>query len=333
MKKIIPERLKIGDEIRVIAPSRSLTVIKDDVVNNAVKKLESMGFKVTFGENVSHSINDNYKCASIEDRVSDLHDAFKDKNVKCILSAIGGFNVNQILDYIDYELIKDNPKILCGFSDITVLTNAITNKTGLVTYSGPQFFSFGMLQGLDYTIKEFKKALMEEDIYTVIPSSEWSNDSWIKNQDDRTFYKNDGIKIINDGTGEGVIIGGNLCSLNLLQGTKYMPKYDNLILFIEDDGLIPAKYYQKEFDRNLQSLLHALTDSKIKGVVVGRSEIDSEMNLDKWKEIFLSKKELEDVPIIVDCDFGHTTPTFTFPIGGYAKLSVDNNNINFEISN
>ena len=323
MKKIIPNRLRVGDEIRVISPSRSITVINEDIINKAVETLEKMGFKVTFGKNVSHIINTNYKCASIEDRVSDLHDAFEDKNVKCILTAIGGFNVNQLLDYIDYELIQNNPKIICGYSDITALTNSITAKTGLVTYSGPQFFSFGMEQGLEYTVEYFKKMFMDDKSKIKIePSNEWSNDSWMKNQDKRIFIKNEGMKVLNDGIGNGTIIGGNLCTLNLLQGTSYMPKFKDLILFIEDDALVPSKYYQKEFDRNLQSLLQSLYNCNIKGIVVGRSEIVSEMNIDKWKEIFCSKKELQNIPIIVDCDFGHTTPVFTFPIGGEAKIEI-----------
>ena len=334
MKKIIPDGLNFGDEIRVIAPSRSISIINEDVINKARETLEKMGFKVTFGKNVSHIENANYKCASIEDRVSDLHDAFKDKNVKCILTAIGGFNVNQLLDYIDYELIKNNPKIICGFSDITALTNSITAKTGMVTYSGPQFFSFGMEQGLEFTIEYFKKMFMEENLKIKIESSKkWSNDSWMKNQIDRVFINNEGMKILNDGVGMGTIIGGNLCTLNLLQGTSYMPKFKDIILFLEDDSLVPSKYYQKEFDRNLQSLIQSLCDCNIKGIVVGRSEIDSDMNLDKWKEIFYSKRELKNIKIIVDCDFGHTTPIFTFPVGGEAKIEIKNNIINFEISN
>ena len=157
MKTIIPNKLKKGDEIRVIAPSRSMSLLNDKTINIATSRLIEMGFKVTFGKNVNNTTNDDFCCASIEDRVNDLHDAFKDKNVKAILTVIGGFNVNQILDYIDYELIKNNPKIICGFSDITALLHAIYAKTGLVTYYGPHFSSFGMKKGFDYTLKYFKK--------------------------------------------------------------------------------------------------------------------------------------------------------------------------------
>lgn len=103
MNKIVPNKLNIGDEIRVIAPSRSMKILSEEVIEIAKSRLEQMGFKVTFGKNVMNSINDDFGCASILDRVEDLHDAFKDKNVKAILTVIGGYNINQLLDYIDYN--------------------------------------------------------------------------------------------------------------------------------------------------------------------------------------------------------------------------------------
>ncbi len=125
MNIIVPNKLKKGDEIRVVAPSRSMNLLNDETIEVATKRLEDLGFKVTFGKNVNKEFDSNFMCASIEDRVNDLHDAFSDKNVKAILTVIGGFNINQILDYLDYDLIKNNPKIICGFSDITALLNAI----------------------------------------------------------------------------------------------------------------------------------------------------------------------------------------------------------------
>lgn len=322
MNKIIPDKLKIGDEIRVIAPSRTMSILSDNVIKSAKEKLENIGFKVTFGKNVSKSIGEDYKCASILDRANDLNEAFKDKNVKAILTAIGGYNVNQILDYIDYNLIKRNPKILCGFSDITALTNAIYAKTGMVTYSGPHFSSFGMKKGFEYTETYFKKMLMKSEKIKIESSKEWSNDSWYNNQEERMFISNQGMKVINKGEAEGRIIGGNLCTLNLLQGTEYMPNLKDSILFIEDDGLV-GKNFNKEFDRNLQSLLHCAKKQNIKAIIVGRAEKNCEMNDEKWERIFKSKKELENIPIAINSDFGHTTPIFTFPIGGDAKIKID----------
>ena len=327
--KMIPNKLNTGDEIRVIAPSRSMSIFSNDVIERAKERLENIGFKVTFGKNVSKSIGEEYNCASIEDRVEDLQEAFQDKKVKAILTVIGGYNVNQILDYIDYTVIKENPKILCGFSDITALTNAIYAKTGMVTYSGPHFSSFGMKKGLEYTEEYFKRMFMQYQKIEIKSSKEWSNDRWFQNQEERTFIRNEGMKIIHKGEAEGRIIGGNLCTLNLLQGTEYMPTLEDSILFLEDDGLVD-KAFNKEFDRDIQSLLHSAKDQNIKGIIVGRAEINCAMNDEKWEKIFSTKKELEDIPIIINADFGHTTPIFTFPIGGYAKIRM-NENIKIEI--
>lgn len=323
LNKIIPKKLKNGDEIRIIAPSRSMALLNEVTINNATKMLESFGFKVTFGKNVYNVINDDYCCASIEDRVQDIHDAFKDKNVKAILTVIGGFNVNQILDYLDYNLIKENPKILCGYSDITALVNAIYEKTGLETYIGPHYSSFGMEKGLEYTIDYFKKMFMESDVIQIKSSNEWSDDLWFKNQKNRNFIKNIGMKVINRGVAKGNIIGGNLCTLNLLQGSEYMPNIDDIILFIEDDEMAGEDFYM-EFDRNLQSLLHCLNGKKINGIVIGRAQLRNKMTIDRWKNILSTKKELENIPIIINADFGHTTPIFTIPIGGYAEINADN---------
>ena len=111
-----------------------------------------------------------------------------------------------------------------------------------------------------------------------------------------------------------------------------MPDTKNCILFLEDDGLV-EKQFTKEFDRNLQSLIHAVGKDNINGIIVGRAETNCEMNLEKWKMIFETKKELQNIPIIIDTDFGHTTPIFTFPIGGYAKVDAYDDNINIVISN
>lgn len=329
--KIIPDRLKLGDEIRVIAPSRSMSILNEDNIEFSKKRLENEGFKVTFSKNVRNYTDKDYMCATIEDRVEDLHEAFRDKNVKAILTVIGGYNSNQILDYIDYELIKSNPKIFCGFSDITALSNSIYAKTGLVTYSGVHFSSFGMIKGFEYSLKYFKEILLENKQVNIESSYTWSNDSWYKDQENRNFIDNDGMFVINKGKTEGRIIGGNLCTLNLLQGTEYMPDLQDAILFLEDDGLVGDEFI-REFDRDLQSLLHCAKGKNIKGIVLGRAENVSKMNKEKWNRIIKSKKELSKIPIVGNANFGHTTPIFTFPIGGFCKMEVSDE-INIVISN
>lgn len=317
---MVPSKLQAGDEVRIIAPSRSMTILGEDCKKLATERLEELGLKVTFGKHVMEADPD-YMCASKDARVEDLNEAFKDKNVKAILTVIGGFNSNQLLDYIDYEAIKENPKIFCGFSDITALSNAIHAKTGLVTYSGVHYSSFGMLKGFEYSLEYFKKMFFQEDEFEVVSSKEWSDEAWFIDQENRHFEQNEGMYVINEGAAEGDIVGGNLCTLNLLQGTEYMPNIENKILFIEDDEL-SGPIFLMEFDRNLQSLMHMPEFKTVKGIVCGRAQKGSCMTKEKWFKIF-DKPELKNIPVIAGVDFGHTTPIITFPVGGHARIEAN----------
>lgn len=327
---MIPSKLRAGDEVRVIAPSRSMVILKEDCINLATKRLESLGLKVTFGKYVNE-YDEDYLSADSKHRAEDLNEAFKDKNVKAILTVIGGFNSNQIFQYIDFEAIKENPKIFCGFSDITALSNAIYAKTGLVTYSGPHYSSFGMLKGFEeYEMKYFEKMFFEVDEIEIESSKEWSDDLWFLDQENREFISNDGMFVINEGEASGDIVGGNLCTLNLLQGTEYMPNIENKILFLEDDNMA-GKIFLMEFDRNLQSLIQIPEFKTVRGIVLGRAEKECIMTKEKWIKLIKNKPELANIPVIAGADFGHTTPIFTFPVGGYAKLSAKENNIKLTI--
>jgi len=323
--KTTPQKLQEGDELRVISPATSLAVISPETRQVAQANLEKMGFKVTFGDHAEEC--DMFKSSSIESRVEDVHNAFLDPNVKGILTTLGGHNCNQILRYLDYDMIAANPKILCGYSDITAIAIAIHTRTGLVTYSGPHFSTFGMRKGLEYTIDSFKKCLLGVNPYEISHSEEWSDDPWYLNQEDRTFEKNKGYTVINEGHCEGRILGGNLCTLNLLQGTEYMPSLVNSILMVEDD----FESHPLTFDRDLQSLLHQPGFNQVKGMVIGRFQRASNMSNDQLLQIIRTKRELLDMPLIINADFGHTTPQFTFPIGGKGKLTAENGRVEFSV--
>lgn len=316
MDKIFPEKLKPGDEVRVIAPARSLAIISKENREIANKRIEDLGLKLTFSKHVEEM--DDFASSSIESRIEDLHEAFSDKNVKAVFTVIGGFNSNQLLKYIDWDLIRNNPKIISGYSDITALNDAFFAKTGLVTYSAPQYSTFSQKLYFDYTLDYFKKCLMAEEPFEIKPSESWSDDAWYKDQDNRKLIPNEGWLVINEGEAGGTILGANLCTFNLLQGTEYMPSFKDSVLFLEDD--CTSKAY--DFDRNLQSLIHLPNFSEVKGVVIGRFQKESEMTNILLTRIVKTKKELNNIPVLANIDFGHTSPIISFPIGGTCKLEV-----------
>jgi muramoyltetrapeptide carboxypeptidase len=322
---MIPRKLSPGDEIRVITPSSSYPVRTSEVAEVAVRNLAAQNFHVTFGEHCE--VRDEFNSSSIASRVADLHDAFTDPQVKGILTAIGGYNSNQLLRYLDYDLIRGHPKILCGYSDITALSTAITVKTGLVTYSGPHFSTFGMEKGLEYTREYFKKCLVEPGPFDILSSPAWSDDPWYQDQSNRTFLPNEGLRVVNEGRAEGTLLGGNLCTLNLLQGTEFMPSLAGSILLVEDDdeSNVPT------IDRDLQSLIHQPGFEQVKGLVIGRFQHKTGMDPDRLLKMIRSKAELAHIPVVVNADFGHTTPQFTFPIGGKGRLAAVNGQVSFTI--
>ncbi len=316
---IFPKKLVKGDEVRVVTPARSLAMpwISKELQDVAKSRFKELGLKLTFGKNVMEL--DESSSSRIKSRIEDLHEAFKDKKVKAIITAIGGYNSIELLHLLDYELIKNNPKILCGYSDITALQNAIYAKTGLVTYSGPHFFDFGDLKGFDYTLEYFKKCLMSEDYFEIKPSERWSHDKWGKDQENRNFLTNEGYKVINHGKCKGKIIGGNLGTLNLLRGTNYWPNLKESVLFIEEE----SEFHKLIFSRNLNSLSLNSDFNGVNGIVIGRFQPESNVSIELLKKLISENKSLSEIPIIANVDFGHTTPKITFPIGGFVNITTD----------
>lgn len=302
---MIASKLKVGDEIRVVAPSRSLLEVWNNVHQHAMEFWKKEGFHLSYS---SHSRElDKYHSSSIRARIEDLHEAFLDPNVKMIITSLGGFNANQLLRYLDYELIAKNPKIICGYSDITALLNAIYAKTGLVTYHGPHYSTFGFDREYEYTRQAFLSCLTNDAPFLISPSKTASE-----------------YHAIQEGDCEGTVIGGNLCTLNLLQGTPYMPDICNKVLFLEDDNIM-GEYFSYEFDRNLESLLQINGADTIKGIIFGRFEESCNMTLERITDIVCNKVP-SNIPVAFGVDFGHVLPITTFPIGGTVSITVKKEN-------
>lgn len=246
--------------------------------------------------------------------------------MKCILAAIGGFNSNRLLGKIDWQIIRDNPKIFGGFSDITVLNHAILAKTGLVTYAMPNFYCFGLPPETNYSLEYFRRCLFaNQPAEFVVQQSEIFYDlPW--NYDEtspRQALKNNGPRVVQGGSAEGVMIGGNLCSLNLLNGTEYFPKIEgDIILCIEDDSYdsIP-----ETFERHVQALIQQPFFCQVKAILVGRFQGESRATDDMISDIILSKNIDPTIPVVVNLDFGHTDPKFMYPVGGKCKVVAGSN--------
>jgi muramoyltetrapeptide carboxypeptidase LdcA involved in peptidoglycan recycling len=322
MNTLYPESLKRGDEIRVIAPSLSMEILSQETIQYALERFKEMGFILSFGKHV-HEI-DQLQSSSIESRIADLHEAFENPSVKAIVTAIGGYNCNQLLEYIDWSVIQNNPKIICGYSDITILLNAIFSKTGLVTYYGPHFSTFGQKIFDTYTTDYFLSALTQQKPFAINPSHQWSDDLWYMDQDKRELKENEGYWIMQEGRASGTAIGGHLGTFCLLQGTAYMPSLKGSILIIEEDAE-PAN--PAEFDRRLQSILQQPHAESIAGILIGRFQQSYGMSRDLLAHIIKSKKIVRNKPIIANVDFGHTEPHCTLPIGGMIEIVAQNNTV------
>ena len=155
---IIPEKLKKGDTIGVVAPSSPIINENIDELNNAKQIAENLGFKVKFSKNIFS--NTNGYSATAKEKAEDINSMFEDKEVKMIWCAKGGENSNSTFEYLDFEKIKENPKIICGFSDITSITNIITEKTGLVTFSGTNFKTIATDE-TDYSLEQALNRFVE----------------------------------------------------------------------------------------------------------------------------------------------------------------------------
>jgi muramoyltetrapeptide carboxypeptidase len=318
MWRVFAPKLKTGSVLRVVAPARSLSLpwITRDIVNDAEKRLQSLGLAITYGAHAREL--DDFSSSSVKSRIADLHDAFKDESVSLILTVIGGFNSIELLSHIDYSLVKSNPKLLCGYSDITALSNALYAKTGLVTYSGPHFFDFGERLGFEYTVDHFVKCLFDNGPFILEPSSHWSDDRWGKDQENRNFKDNKGYCTVNRGSAEGTIVGGNLVTLQSLFGTQYMPSIKDSILFLEEDHEEDVH----SFNRNLASLTLQPDFESVKGIVFGRFQSASGISLEALRTVVERNSRLAKIPIAAGVDFGHTTPRMTFPIGGKCILDA-----------
>ena len=294
---MIPSKLKKGDTIGVIAPSNYIE--KDDLeyINASIALMEASGFKVKFGKYVFEDTL-GYG-TSPEKRAADINWAFTDGEVKAIMCVKGGEDSNTTLDYIDYEMIKKHPKIICGFSDNTSILNAIHEKTGLVTYHGPTFKSLTSWE-TGYAYKQFIKTFAEntESLIMGEPEDEYTT--------------------IQAGQATGELVGGNLSLFTKLVCGKYAVNLQDKILFLEELGFEAAP---EMVNSNIYYLKQNGVFDRIAGLWIGNYEHPSKVSIEK-----IIKNAIGDeykFPIIKSDNFGHIDKKIIIPIGTKAEINTN----------
>ncbi|WP_431475540.1 S66 peptidase family protein [Massilia eburnea] len=308
MKKtalVKPPRLKAGDTVGLIAPGGHTDA---PAIAKAIKNIESLGLHVKLGRNLE-AVYGNYGGLP-QQRLEDLHAMFADPDVAAIWAIRGGSGCIQLLAQLDYELIRRNPKILIGYSDITALHLAIQNKVGLVTFHGPVASSTFS----DYTVTQLSNVLMHpQEQYTIPMALENS-----RKAEEEPHYA---LRTVVPGVCEGPLTGGNLCLVSALAGTEYASNYKGGILFLEEVNEAPYR-----IDRMLMQLHLNQKFDRAAGVMLGICEncgpqdSDISLTLDETTDQHL--KPLK-VPAVTGYSFGHIRHQFTLPMGIRARLDTE----------
>ncbi len=304
-------RLKQGDTIGLIAPG---SYIDESELEDSVSNLEDMGFKTYFTDNILERYG--YLAGTDKNRTEDINHMFANDEVAGIVCARGGWGCNRILPDIDYDLIRANPKVLLGYSDVTSLLYGIYSQTGLVTFHGP----VGISTFNDFSVNYLEKMIMNDSAGLKLLSAE---ENLEKDKDEYNIYT------ISNGKASGELIGGNLSIAASLLGTPYDVDYKGKILYLEDIGEEPYR-----IDRMLTELILAGKLNEVSGIILGVF-IDCEVKKEKpsfdesltLKEVLIDRLATLDVPVIYGLSFGHISSKFTLPFGTRAELDTDEQTI------
>lgn len=307
---LVPEALKEGDTIGIVSPASA--IFESEPYTIAKESFEAMGLKVKFGKNTRNRYG--HLAGTDEERAEELNEMFRDKSVKAIIALRGGSGSARILNKLDYDLIKANPKIFIGYSDITALHLAIFEKTGLVTFHGPvavstwNSFSYGHLKDLLFN----KKALT------------FSN---IQNKGDELVNTKNRIRTITPGIAKGQLLGGNLSVLTGIMGSEYFPEdWKGKILYIEDIG---EKIYA--VDRMMTQIQLGGVLDQISGFVFGKCT-DCDPGGSGYGSLTL--EEVIDhyikplgIPAFSGAMIGHIDDNITIPNGIEAEMDAEKGTI------
>ena len=311
---IFPEPLKKGDNVFLFCPSSP--IIPEEDIEKCKKIIIDLGFNPVIGKSLYENYG-GYMAGKAEIRIEDLHEAFSRKDIKGIFCVKGGYSASQLLDKIDYELIKNNPKVFVGYSDVTNLHIVFNQKCNLGTYHGPMVKSNMINDFNEYTKTSFFEAME-------------------KNETKYEEPENMPLSILTEGNTpseniSGVLTGGNMAIIVTTLGTQYEIDTKDKILFLEDvDEEIGS------LNRMLTHLKYAGKLSDCKAVVFGNfvvckntytKENQHYELLELLKDFFADY----DKPVIYGMESGHKKPyMFTLPLGAKCSINLQNKEMLFE---
>jgi muramoyltetrapeptide carboxypeptidase len=298
-----PARLERGDTIGIAAPASAPPDPK--AIDRSVEALEHLGFRTKLAPNVRKRWG--FLAGSDRDRAGDLMRLFGDSSVRAIVCVRGGYGSARLLPLLDYGLIRANPKILVGYSDITSLHSALLVKIGLVSFHGPMLNSDFIKETMpEFTLRSFLQTLTEAR-----PAGSISHG-----------YGKRTVTVLSGGSATGELIGGNISILCASLGTPYQPSFKKKILFLEDLDEVPFR-----FDRMLTQLHNAGLLQQVAGVAVGINKNCKDPKARKSKEyrqtvedVFKERLLPLGVPVVSGLPFGHVRWNATLPVGVKALL-------------
>jgi len=302
VKILKPPRLKEHDVIGVVAPaSAPSSGVK---IDRGIRYLETLGYRVKLG--VHARAVHGYLAGTDKERTSDLNAMFADKEVKAIIAVRGGYGTPRLLEHIDYRLVKQNPKILVGYSDLTALQLALFARTNLLTFSGPML-AVEMFDKMDPFTEEFFWRLITSPHST----------GKVPNPDNKP------LKVLlsppKQARATGKLLGGNLSMVASIMGTKFQPEFSDNIFFFEEVGEEPYRIDRMLTQLRLAGILHS-----IKALLIG-SLVDC-VPADKSKPSLCVDEVLDEltwdlkIPILSKLAYGHVPRKLTIPIGLTARV-------------
>ncbi|PAF40452.1 LD-carboxypeptidase [Terribacillus saccharophilus] len=287
---------KKGDTIGIVSPAGP---IKREELERGIKIVESLGLRVKLGKHVYDKYG--YLAGTDTDRAADLNDMFKDNEVKGIICARGGYGSGRIVELLDYEIIKQKPKVLLGYSDITYLHTAIRQRTGLITFHGPMVASdMGESDFAKLSYDLLQQFFIPQDvIYTTAISP---------------------LEAIVHGKATGTLVGGNLSLLTSTLGTPDEIDTKGKLLLLEDVAELPYK-----IDSMLNQLKHAGKLKQAEGILIGdfngcdSNDPETSLSFDQVLVDYLTDLEK---PVLKGFRIGHCNPNITVPLGTEATMDT-----------